>query len=35
MILTKCGQYVNEMMAIAVKVSEFLKFKLSYKQTKS
>ena len=34
MILTKLGQYVNEMMAVAVKFSEFLMVMFSYNQTK-
>ena len=33
-ILTKLGQHVNEMMAVAVKVSEFLMVRFSYNQTK-
>ena len=34
MILKKIGQHVNEMMAVAVKFSEFLMVMFSYTQTK-
>ena len=34
MILTKFGQHVNEMMAVAVKNSEYLMIKFSYNQKK-
>ena len=34
MILIKAGEHVSEMMAVAVKVSEFLMVRFSYNQTK-
>ena len=34
MIFIKLGQHVNEMIAVAVKVSEFLAVTFSYNQTK-